>query len=194
MANQYLDNNQTNGQLMLRSHEQVQDFLMSFKAHLSTLLLASCWLCHAQAQAQVRDEFTPWEEIAQTPPAEFSTDELITVDNPTRSQLTYGVVPSTVVVGEDKVVRYVLVAKSKTGAMNVQYEGIRCDIGAVKVYANWRASNGWRMRATPDWIELRLAPSRYAQSMARDALCNVRIVYGEPALLVQRLRDAAPLR
>lgn len=67
MANQYLDNNQTNGQLMLRSHEQVQDFLMSFKAHLSTLLLASCWLCHAQAQAQVRDEFTPWEEIAQTP-------------------------------------------------------------------------------------------------------------------------------
>jgi hypothetical protein len=148
----------------------------------------------AAAQTSQFDPEAPWVEKPQTPPVSFDLASLIPVENPARSSLSFGVIPETVAVGEDAVIRYVMVATSPSGAMNVQYEGIRCADKTIKIYANWRAGDGWRDRKKSEWVEWRLSPARHALQMGRDAFCNVQIVYGPPNVLVKRLEAAAPLR
>ena len=157
------------------------------------LLLLVCVTVTATGLAQNNNfvEPPPWAEAMQEPPAAFNLDKLIPVANPTRSNLSYGVAPDTVSVGSDKVVRYVIVAKSPRGAMNVLYEGVRCDTREVKAYASWRLDSGWRELSDAQWQELRNANSRYAQTMSNDAFCDVRIVYGSAEDIVQRLRKAS---
>lgn len=134
----------------------------------------------------------PWQEQAQTPPAQFDLNDLIAINNPSRSsRLSYGIAPATVTVGPDKVVRYVVVAQSPSGAMNVLYEGVRCDTREVKVYASWRKDSGWRELGDAQWTAVRHASSRYAQALANDGFCDVRIVLGSAAQIVSRLRDAS---
>ena len=144
-------------------------------------LATQVWTCH---QAPVSTPILSTHN-------QIHLDKLIPVANPTRSNLSYGVAPDTVSVGSDKVVRYVIVAKSPRGAMNVLYEGVRCDTREVKAYASWRLDSGWRELSDPQWEELRNANSRYAQTMSDDAFCDVRIVYGSAGNIVQRLRKAS---
>jgi hypothetical protein len=56
----------------------------------------------------------------------------------------------------DGVVRYVIVARSATGAVNALYEGIRCATGQVRTYArkNAAANPGHRF-ADGDWRSIR---------------------------------------
>jgi hypothetical protein len=157
------------------------------------LLLLVCVASTTAALAQNNNfvEPPPWAEVMQAPPAAFNLDKLIPVANPTRSNLSYSVAPDTVSVGSDKVVRYVIVAKSPRGAMNVLYEGVRCDTREVKAYASWRLDSGWRELSDAQWQELRNANSRHAHTMSNDAFCDVRIVYGSADDIVQRLRKAS---
>ena len=148
----------------------------------------------AAAQTSQFDPEAPWVEKPQTPPVSFDLASLIPVENPARSSLSFGVIPQTIAVGEDAVIRYVMVATSPSGALNVQYEGIRCADKTIKIYATWRVGDGWRDRKKSEWVEWRLSPARYALRMGRDAFCNVQIVYGAPDVLVKRLEAAAPLR
>lgn len=58
-------------------------------------------------------------------------------------------------VGEDGVVRYVLVARSTQGAESVSFEGIRCSTSEVRLYAIGTAERAWVRSAGP-WR--RIAP------------------------------------
>lgn len=171
--------------------------MIAFRQFFKPALWASHCLFFAapvQAQAPQFDPSVEWVEKAQTPPATFDVMNRIPIENPARSSLTFGVIPDTITVGEDAVIRYVMVATSPSGALNVQYEGIRCADTTVKVYAHWRKDDGWRERKQAEWIEWRLSPARHALRMGRDSFCNVQIVYGPPSVLVKRLQAAAPLR
>jgi hypothetical protein len=53
--------------------------------------------------------------------------------------------------GKDGVVRYVIVARSASGAVNAMYEGMRCSTGEVRTYARHNASGGWSRADNSDW-------------------------------------------
>jgi hypothetical protein len=54
-------------------------------------------------------------------------------------------------VGEDGVVRYVLVVRAAGGAENVTYEGIRCRTGERRIYAIGRADGEWAPARRSQW-------------------------------------------
>jgi CNP1-like family protein len=66
------------------------------------------------------------------------------------SSFKFFIDPHSISAGPDGVVRYTLVARSRSGTDNVSYEGIRCESGTYKVYAigsngRWSATqNDWR--------------------------------------------------
>ena len=65
------------------------------------------------------------------------------------SSFKFFVDPQSLSVGTDGVVRFTLVARSRSGAENVSYEGMRCENGNYRVYAY---ANGGRWSATQsDW-------------------------------------------
>jgi len=75
-------------------------------------------------------------------------------------------------IGADEVVRYTLVIKTAGGATNISYEGLRCDVGQIKIYAYARARSTWVRVGQPQWQEFGGQPSgRYRRVLKHDYLC-----------------------
>ena len=91
-------------------------------------------------------------------------------------------------VGDDGVVRYVLVARSAEGAESVSFEGIRCSTSEVRIYATGTQDRGWTRSAGP-WREI--APrivQRWHNALRDEYFCPLGNPIGSPAEGVAALR------
>jgi hypothetical protein len=91
-------------------------------------------------------------------------------------------------VGEDGVVRYVLVARSAQGAESVSFEGIRCSTSEVRLYATGTAVRGWARSSSP-WR--RIAPrsvQRWHNALRDEYFCPLGNPIHSPAEGVDALR------
>lgn len=130
-------------------------------------------LCAGGVHAQIAEP-PPWNESTVPPPAAFNTQQTIPVLVSVNSELRFGVDPQTLQIGEDDVVRYVIIATSASGAQNVLFEGIRCKTGEVKTYARWNPTppGSWTA-STGDWRSMmERAPSRHAWRLAQAGVCD----------------------
>lgn len=137
-----------------------------------------------------------WKEGDVALPARFSTDKLVPVEIEDRSSFEYGIDPDTLSVGADGVVRYVFVARSRSGALNVLYEGVRCNAAEVKVYGRWDpGSASWRTSASDEWQPLDTRGStRRALKLAQAGLCDGKAPNGSPRKILETLRGENPYR
>jgi CNP1-like family len=74
--------------------------------------------------------------------------------------------------GEDRIVRYVLVARSASGAENVSFEGIRCP-GEYRVYAVGKPGGGWTGHAS-EWRPIARTVNSSQATLARQYFCPGR--------------------
>ena len=95
------------------------------------------------------------------PPAYPQPAQLVQVRLPDADGFRFYIDRSTLAVGKDGVVRYVLVARSPEGAQNVTFEGLRCDSAENRVLAvgqpdrTWAvAHSGWRPISAPRHLAL----------------------------------------
>jgi hypothetical protein len=130
-------------------------------------LLAGTCAAHAQLVPLDPD----WKEVEAPPAPSFKTTGLIPIDIP-RSSLRFGVDPASISLGQDGIVRYVVVATSDTGTVNALYEGIRCGTGEFKVYARHNPGSGWTVAKDTPWRSLHEPPvSRHSLAIARTGAC-----------------------
>lgn len=116
-----------------------------------------------------------WSELKTQAPPAYSIDGLILIDMPSHISVKIGVDPSTIAVGSDGVVRYVVVMKNGTGNMNAAFEGIRCVTDEVKTYARVGASGEWSLVDDPQWRAINdNMPSRHSMAIARQGACVAR--------------------
>ena len=142
---------------------------MMFKS----LVVAGMLGLSLSAAAQFNPDAMDWKEAEVPPAPAFDAGKLLVFDVSTGSSLVYGVDPATLRIGGDGIVRYVVVATSRTGARTVLYEGIRCSSGEFKTYARHSAEGGWRPVDKPEWRSMfGNMPSRHALQLARTAVCN----------------------
>jgi hypothetical protein len=114
-----------------------------------------------------------WKESAVPPPPAFNAGKLVPVEVGAFSSLSFGIDPATLTLTPEGIVRYVVVASSRTGAMNAMYEGIRCASGEYKVYARYNTGSGWNPVTEPSWHSLYApSPSRHTLSIARAGVCR----------------------
>lgn len=141
---------------------------------------------HAQASFQ---EEPVWTESSVTPPASFNTDALQPFDVMKDSALTYGIDPGSLTVGEDGVVRFVMVARSSSGALNVLYQGIRCASAETKTYARLSDKGSWNSSPNAAWQELSFrGPTRPSMMLARQGVCDGKAVMGTPRKILSALK------
>ncbi len=146
-----------------------------------------------------------WKEGTVPAPPDFSSARLASFDVSVHSELRYGLIPDSLQVGDDGVVRYVIVAQSRSGAVNVLYEGVRCNTREMRTYARWspnssplpspftQADGEWRTVERVDWIGLTTAPqARPALALARTALCDGSTLNGNPQRMLRDLRLGKP--
>jgi len=90
----------------------------------------------------------------------------------------YFIDASTLAVGADGVVRYVLVVQTSGGATNVSFEGIHCQQRSWKHYATGHRDGTWiKSRATrSEWRPIENKPvNRHHAALSRDFFCPVGV-------------------
>lgn len=160
------------------------------------------WLVPLVAAAQSRDfeadfddERKPWKEIeAQLPP--YPRDEnLIRFDPGEAASHRYYVDEKSLTIGEDGVVRYTLVMKTAGGAVNVSFEGIRCETREQKYYATGRAGGTWSRARNPQWRRIeRRELNRHHNVLYADFLCERGMPARSAAASIAALKAGRSLR
>lgn len=122
------------------------------------------------------DHERPWVELQAQLPAYPKEENLLQFDaGPVSTNLHYVDAPS-ITVGEDGVVRFSLVVKSATGAMNVSYEGIRCQTAEKRTYAYGRNDETWMRARLSKWVDLEDISQNYAhRALYRYFFCPLGI-------------------
>lgn len=127
-----------------------------------------------------------WVEIPSPPPPTFSKDGLIPIDMPFHVSVKVGVDPTSISVGSDGVVRYVVVMTNASGSSSAVYEGIRCVTDEVKTYARLNSSGQWNLLSNPPWKSLAdNMPSKHAHAFARQGGCQSRLATSPQEIIAQ---------
>ncbi len=168
------------------------------------IFLAAATLVAAGAQAQWRDwdsdfdeDKKPWKEIeAKIPPYPKDTD-LVQFDAGAATPHRFFLDASSIVIGDDQVVRYTLVVKTAGGATNVTFEGIRCQARELKVYALGHPKESWARARNPQWRYIQYREvNRHHGALFADYLCagagSERWPLASVKEMVQRLRNGPP--
>ena len=158
------------------------------------LLLASVLLVGA-AQAQIQSD---WERANEdrlrqageklVPPPPLNRTRLVEVKQSllSSSDFRYYVDWGSVSADDDRVVRYVLVARSPTGVENITFEGLRCQ-GEYRVYAVGRPEGGWGGQPS-EWRAIPRNPNAAQPMLAKDYFCPGRAVVRTSAEAQQAIR------
>jgi hypothetical protein len=179
------------------------------------ILLLLCFLSLAGCGAQKAlkgfdrefDSDKTWAELQVQLPAYPEAENLLPFDaGPASNNLHYIDAPS-ITVGADRIVRYTLVIKSATGAMNVTYEGMRCATDGVRedarlkililkfqvtekrLYAVGRDDKTWVRAQGSKWEELEDISQHYAQrTLARYFFCPANTMVRNEKEAIQALK------
>jgi hypothetical protein len=168
------------------------------------ILVAAGALIAAAAHAQWggwEEEFDedkkPWKEIeAKIPPYPKDAD-LVQFDAGAATPHRFFLDASSIIIGDDQVVRYTLVVKTAGGATNVTFEGIRCQAREQKTYALGHANRSWGRARNPQWrrIEYREV-NRHHGTLFTDYLCggtgSERYPLASVKEMLQRIRYGPP--
>ncbi|MGI4846936.1 MAG: CNP1-like family protein [Janthinobacterium lividum] len=150
---------------------------------------------HIPVSEDFDDAEKTWQELSvQMPPQPVAANLLPFYTNPTATQ-TFAIDGSSLSIGADGVVRYVLVATSEYGARNVTYEGIRCETSEQKLYAIGHEQGSWSRSRNDSWKPIRSSASNGGQAaLYNDYFCDTGLVNGKVADIVGRLRKGRQVR
>lgn len=125
------------------------------------------------------------QEAEVTLPPYPKSDGMIEFDAETRGDFRFFVDSASLVVANDGVVRYSLVARSSTGVENVSHEGMRCQNREWRVYAYGNPDKSWR-EVSSSW---RRIEQRWHVTLRRDYFCPSGTIIYSAAEGVQALRQ-----
>lgn len=139
----------------------------------SLLLVLTCLACSGGV-ADVEDDYIrqSWREGGVTFPSPPIEDGLREFYVSAVAENRFYIDTSTLSVGADGVVRYVLVVLTQGGARNVSFEGIRCETREWRLYASGRADGSWSKARSEKWSPVReAAVNRHRAVLFLDYFC-----------------------
>lgn len=130
-----------------------------------------------------------WQEIQYQLPGAPKKENLIAfyvsaaTDNQSFVDLT------TISVGTDGVIRYVLLIQTAGGARNVTFEGMRCETRERRMYASGRLDGSWSKSRKNEWEPIREAvANRQYAALFFDYFCPGGVISRSSEEIVGALR------
>lgn len=159
------------------------------------VLFLICLFLVSTARAQIQSD---WERANEdrlrqsgeklVPPPPLNRARLVELkQNPSSSgAFRYYVDWGSVSAGDERIVRYVLVARSAAGVENVTFEGLRCQ-GEYRVYAVGRPEGGWGGQPS-EWRPIPRNPNAAQPMLANEYFCPGHAVVRTSAEAQQAIR------
>ena len=126
------------------------------------------------------------EEVVPPPPFDRARLVELELGLAAVTDFRYFVDPATVSVGSDRIVRYVVVARSSSGVENVAFEGLRCP-GEYRIFAVGRPDGKWGGQPT-EWRPVPKDARLAENALSRRYFCPARRAIGSPQEGVEALR------
>lgn len=150
---------------------------MNKRSHQATLwaLMASALAAALSfgAPALAQTDLNTTAELNIEPPAKFDIGQAVAFEVSPRSRLSYALIPNTLSIGSDGIVRYVMVVTSPTGAQNVLFDAVRCASDDSKTLARWsNTQKHWFANENSSWADVNDLKHRYSQVLARGIFCE----------------------
>lgn len=159
-------------------------FLVTAFAILTTSTAASAVSLGGQEPVPLNRNYSEpseWRELQVEPPAAPRDQDLLEFHIGPNVANRFYIDGSTLSIGNDGVVRYVLVVKAAGGAINVTFEGIRCQTGEYRLYASGRADGTWAPSRSANWRPIENKPiNRHHAALGRDLFCARGIPIASP--------------
>jgi hypothetical protein len=122
--------------------------------------------------AEFDDQSKAWQEIQAQIPAYPRGENLVRVRTGSASGHQFYVDTTSISLGEDGVVRYVAVIKASGGALNVMFEGMRCETREQKLYAIGHRDATWTRARDTTWQRVVLKDlTPYRHTLYHDYFC-----------------------
>ena len=91
-------------------------------------------------------------------------------------------------VGEDEI-RYTMVSKSRAGAVNITYEGMKCATFEIKRYAYGSKDGKWTVSKHAVWRDIQFYSSnRPHGALAQDYFCEEKAIAGKKEDMIFRIK------
>lgn len=117
-------------------------------------------------------EAKQWQEVAVQLPAAPQKESLIPFFVSAATENKFFIDRPSLSVGEDGVVRYILVVQTVGGAWNISYEGMRCLTRERRIYASGRLDGGWSKSRNNEWTRIQDAvANRQHAALFLDYFC-----------------------
>lgn len=122
----------------------------------SASLLFVAMLASAAVFADFEEDYESkqWQEIEVQLPAAPKQETLLPFYVSAATENRFFVDGATLSVGDDGVVRYVLLVLAPQGARNVSYEGMRCETRERRIYASGRLDGSWSKVRKNEWVRI----------------------------------------
>lgn len=128
-----------------------------------------------------------WQELDVQFPSPPAKDALIPLYVSAATDNRFYIDGSSLSVGADQVVRYVLVVETPGGARNVTYEGMRCESKSRRIYGSGRLDGTWSKARNSDWVRILDA---YANRQHAALFLEYFCPYGNSVRTTAEARDA----
>jgi CNP1-like family len=147
--------------------------LRGLAAAAACLALAHAGAAGAQFKSdwQIQQEARNWQETAVSLPPAPKAQDLLEFSVGAATDFRFYIDATSLSVGSDGVVRYVLVARSPSGARNVSYEGIRCESRNYRIYATGRRDGTWTKARRVRWRAIGVGSTNWHAALERDYFC-----------------------
>ncbi len=130
-----------------------------------------------------------WQELPMTLPPAPQEESLQSFYVSATTTHRFAVDGATLSVGEDGVVRYVLVVEAGGGARNVTFEGMRCETRQRRVYATGRRDGSWSKARNSDWVRIQdVAANRHHAALFLEYFCPGGVIVRSPQVALDLLR------
>ncbi len=156
---------------------------------LSLLALAACGQPGPQSDWERRHEerLPPPPEAAAPLPPYPKGEQLIEFFVAATSEFRFFIDASSISVGPDGIVRYVLLARSPSGVENISFEGMRCATTEVRIYAVGR-DGSWAGKPG-EWREIPArSVQRWHNALYREYFCPHKQPIGSASEAIEALR------
>ncbi|MBI5462095.1 MAG: CNP1-like family protein [Gammaproteobacteria bacterium] len=164
-------------------------------------LFACLWVCRPQLSLAEDEgvkfnfvEREPWKETLRDLPAYPDGKQYVAVSvQIAGSAMQMFVDEPSLTLGDDGIVRYVLLLRSPTGAENLFYEGMRCATQEWRSYAYGTSGGTWQALGDTPWRLIRgQGFERYREQLFRYYLCNAKVGPLPRDEMLKRMRYGAP--
>jgi hypothetical protein len=118
-------------------------------------LLAQALPAGAAEREQDEDGFPrQWQELEVQFPKTPVRENLLPLYVSAATDNKFYIDGSSLSVGADQVIRYVMVVETPGGARNVTFEGMRCESRSRRIYGAGRMDGSWSKARNSDWIRI----------------------------------------